>query len=333
MKRPKIRLIFAGGTIGMRRNSRTGALHPAHSAADILKKIPELQKIVRLDFKMLINIDSSNMEPLHWSVIANDINTNYDDYDGFVIVQGTDTMSYTSSALSFALQKLSKPIVFTGSLIPMDEIGSDARNNLVYACLVSTLDIAEVCLVFGNRIMRANRSKKHYESLTAGFHSINFPYLGELGRPIALYGWRKKRRKRKLKFKPEFDSNISLLKLFPGFDPYILDRVIERGVHGLIIEGFGPGNVPFMEKSILPQIEKACKKNIPVVIANQMERGITCLYSYEAGYKALKVGAISSKDMTTEATVSKLMWCLAQNRNDEEVKKLMEKNLAGELEE
>lgn len=332
MARPKICLLFCGGTIGMVRNPQTGALQPASDALEILRDFPELQKIAQLDFKMVINKDSSNMTPANWTEIAKKVHSLYDKYDGFVIAHGTDTMAYTASALSFALQNLSKPVIFTGSLIPLTEIGSDGRNNLIYACLTATLDIAEVCIIYANKILRGNRTKKYHESFTAGFHSPNFPHLGELGRPIVLDDWRKKRRKRALTFKPNFNPKISLLKLFPGFDPEIIQKVIERGAHGIIIEGFGPGNVPSQdENSIIPKIEMATKKNIPVVISNQMERGVTNLGAYEVGYKAQKAGAISSKDMTSEATVAKLMWTLSQTKNLAEIRKIMESDIAGEI--
>lgn len=315
----------------MVRNQKTGILQPATDASEILRDVPELQKYVQLELKMVVNIDSSNMNPTHWTQIAKAIHSIYDKYDGFVVVQGTDTMSYTASALSFALQNLSKPVILTGSLIPLSEIGADGRNNLTYACLTATMDIAEVCVVFANRIIRGNRAKKHHESFVDVFHSPNYPYLGELGRPTVLFEWRKKRRKRVLKFKPNFDSKISLLKLFPGFDPYIIERAIERDAHGIIIEGFGPGNVPFLENSIMPQVKKAVEKNIPVIIANQMEKGVTNLNAYEGGFNIQKAGGISSHDMTTEATVAKLMWVLAYTRKIPEIKSVMEKDITGEL--
>ena len=332
MVRPKICLLFCGGTIGMVRNPKTGALQPASSALEIIRDFPEIQKFMRLDFKMVFNIDSSNMNPTHWTEMAKKIYSLYDQYDGFVVAQGTDTMAYSASALSFALQNLSKPVVFTGSLIPLTEIGSDGRNNLIYACLTATQDIAEVCLVLANKILRANRSKKYHESFVAVFHSPNYPHLGELGRPIVLHEWRKKRRKRTLKFQPDFDPKISVLKLFPGFDPSIIDGVIERKAHGIVLEGFGPGNVPFLENSLIPKIEKATKLGIPVVITTQMEKGVANLTSYEAGYYALKAGAISTKAMTIEATVTKLMWALAQTKKMAEIRKIMAADIAGEME-
>lgn len=331
MKKPKICLLFCGGTIGMVRNTKTGVLEPAEDASEILRSFPELQKIVQFDFKVVVNMDSSNMSPDVWTLIAKKIHQYYDQYDGFVIAHGTDTMAYTASALSFALQNLNKPVVLTGSLIPLNEVGSDGRNNLIYACLTACQDIAEVCIVLSDRILRGNRAKKYHESLSALFHSPNYPHLGELGRPIKLNDWRKKRRGRKLDFNPNFDPKISLLKLFPGFDPEIIDKVLERGAHGIVLEGFGPGNVPSFDQSIIPQIEKVLKKGVPVVIANQMEKGVTNLTAYEVGYRAHEAGAISSKDMTTEATVSKLMWTLAQTRKVVEIQRIMESDLAGEL--
>jgi len=333
MSRPKICLIFAGGTIGMVPNKKTGALQPAQNAAEIIKGIPGIQKHVELDFKMVVNIDSSNMQPENWTQIAKKIHQLYDKYDGFVVAQGTDTMAYTASALSFALQNLSKPVVLTGSLIPLSDIVSDGRSNLIYACLTAAMDIAEVCIVFANKVIRGNRAKKFHESFVEVFHSPNFPYLGELGRPTVLNEWRKRRRKRTLRFQPKFNSNISLIKIFPGFDPYIIDRAVERGVKGIIIEGFGPGNVPFIDNSIIPIIKKSTKANIPVVIANQMEKGVSNLSSYEAGLKAAEAGAISSKDMTTEATVVKLMWILAQTQDQSKIRQMFEKNIAGEIKE
>lgn len=323
--------MFAGGTIGMVEDKKTGVLRPAEDVSAILRFFPELRKKISFEFFSLFNIDSSNMEPSHWSIVARKIKEVYDRFDGFLVIQGTDTLAYTASALSFALRNLSKPIVFTGSLVPLSELGADARNNLIYASLVATMDIAEVCIVFGHKILRGNRSKKNHESFVDVFDSPIFPQLGEIERPIRLHEWRRKRRKRILAYQPKFETNIRLVKIFPGFDPSSLDRMIQGGAKGLIIEGYGPGNIPFLENSILPQIERAIKNGIPVVIGSQMEKSVTNLHAYEAGYKVLQLGAISAHDMTTESTVAKLMWVLAQTRDIKKVKALMENDLAGEL--
>src|SRR3989339_1154668 len=215
--KPKLLILFAGGTIGMVHNPTTNALEPAQSALELLQNIPELNDIADIDFELIVNLDSSNMTPEHWVMIAKKIHEQYNMYDGFVVAQGTDTMAYTASALSFALGNLGKPVIFTGSLIPLREAGSDARNNLVYACMTATLDIAEVCIVLSHTILRGNRAKKHHESFVAAFHSPNFPILGELGRPIVLNNWRVHRHEGNLTLNASFESNIAVVKLFPGF--------------------------------------------------------------------------------------------------------------------
>lgn len=329
----KIALLFAGGTIGMVPDSETGALKPADRMEDLLRSTPELKEVVDLDFELVFNRDSSNLQPFHWTQLAERVSALYALYDGFVIAHGTDTMAYTASALSFALQNLAKPVVFTGSLIPMSQPGSDARNNLVYACLTSGLDLGEVCIVMADRILRGNRARKRHESFTAGFHSPNFPELGELGRPINLYEWRTSRRDAPLVFGPSFDSNIVLYKIFPGFSPETMERAIDRGVNGVVIEGFGPGNVPFLENSLAPALKKARDAHIPVLLCNQMEKGITNLNSYESGSILKGLSVVSAKDMTTEAAVAKLMWVLANESSFEARRTLLESNLAGELRE
>ncbi|MDD2657023.1 MAG: asparaginase [Patescibacteria group bacterium] len=329
--KPKILLLFAGGTIGMVPNPKTGALQPAQSALEVLNNIPELSEIADIDFELVANVDSSNMVPDHWIKLAQIILAKYHDYDGFVVAQGTDTMAYSASALSYALGNLGKPVVFTGSLIPLLEIGSDARNNLLYACMTASLDIAEVCIVMSNQILRGNRAKKHHESFVAAFHSPNFPELGELGRPIVLNEWCHKRHNGELEAKIDFDRRIVVIKLFPGFNPDILEHLLSLDIRAIVIEGFGPGNVPFLETSIIPGIIKAREKNIVVLIANQMERGKTHLEAYEAGLKAKEAGAISAHDMTTEAAVTKLMWALPQASTIEEIDSIMSNNIAGEL--
>jgi L-asparaginase len=326
--KPKIALIFCGGTIGMIKDPETGALTPAKDAQALLDVVPELDDHLDLDFHELVNIDSSNMNPGHWQQIAEKINELYKDYDGFVIAQGTDTMAYSASAVAYALQGLSKPVVFTGSIVPLSEIGADGRNNLIYACLVASMDLAEVCIVFGNKIVRAVRAKKNHESFVQVFDSPNYPLLGEIERPIKLNEWRQKRENCNLEFKPEFNSNVGLLKMFPGFSLEILDGLINRGAKGVLIEGFGPGNLP---SEVADGVKKLVDNGIAVVIGTQMEHGVANLQAYEAGYKVHEAGAISGLDMTTEAALTKLMWCLAQTEDIAEVRDMMTSNLVGEL--
>lgn len=330
--KPRILLLFAGGTIGMIKNQQTGALEPAAKAIDLLQRIPEINDVVSLDVRIVVNIDSSNMAPQHWTMLCDEIIAAYDDYDGFVVAQGTDTMAYSASAISYALSDIGKPVVFTGSLIPLMEPGSDARNNLVYACMTAALDIAEVCIVMSHTILRGNRAKKHHESFVAAFHTPNYPVLGELGRPITLHDWRTPRHDGPLlTHRAQFVDNIAVVRLFPGFHHHLLDQLIDSRVSAVIIEGFGPGNVPFLSHSIIPSISRAVEAGINVIITNQMEHGTTNLSAYDAGLRALAAGAIGSGDMTIEATITKVMWGLAQT--DRSLNTLLATDIAGELSE
>ncbi len=328
----KLLIITAGGTIGMVPNPKTGSLEPAKDPLEFLKLMPDLAKLAQIELNPLFNIDSSNMAQTEWTQIANTIFQNYNEFDGFVVIQGTDTLAYSSSAISYAFQGLNKPIVFTGSLLPAFELGSDAINNLIYACMTATQDIAEVCVVFSNKILRANRSKKHHESFLVGFHSPVFPPIGELGRPIKLNEWRfKNSTAQTLSFKPEFSNKVGVVKLYPGFNPLLLTYFLEQKYQAIFIEGFGSGNIPFLNNSIVPQIEKLSKEGIVVAIGNQMEKGKTNLNAYEAGRKALEAGAISNQDMTSEAAITKLMWLCANYENNDQIKLQFAKSLAGEV--
>jgi L-asparaginase len=328
MARPKIKVLFAGGTIGMIRNQRTGALEPADDMGPIFKIMPELQREMQLDFEPVMNIDSTNMKPSDWGVLAERIQKDYDKYDGFVVAQGTDTMAYTASALSFALQSLSKPVICTGALMPLNELGTDGRNNFIYACRLATHDLAEVAIVFGSKVIRGNRGTKYREAFFDVFESPNFPLIGELLRPIQLNDWRKKRRKRIPKFNSSFNSNVAVIKLFPGFNAEFLEHMIESDIEGIVLEGFGPGNIP---KALIDTIHQGIGKGIPIVVDTQMAHGRTNLAAYEVGYKALKAGVIESLDMTSEACITKLMWILAQTKNMQKIRKMMLTDYAGEI--
>jgi L-asparaginase len=329
---PRIALLFCGGTIGMVTDPKTGALQPAKTGRDLLEMIPGLDEKVSIDVHHLFNMDSSSMTPVEWSKIAETIHEHYDDYDGFVIAQGTDTMAYSASAVSYVLQNLGKPVVFTGSIVPMTELGADGRNNLIYACLVATLNLAEVCIVFGNKIIRAVRSKKNHESFVDVFHSPSFPLLGEIERPIRLCDWTTKRHAGALTYKPGFDSRVMRVTIFPGFSAEVLTALIERDdVCGLLLEGFGPGNLPAGESSLLPSLQRAQELKKPVMVASQMEKSQVNLHAYQAGFQALEYGVVSAGDMTSEAALTKLMWALAQSDDYAIVCRLLETAVAGEM--
>lgn len=308
----------------------TGALKPAQDGTALLEAIPGLEKHCTIEVFHLFNIDSSNMQPSHWTTIARKIQELYDAYDGFVVAQGTDTMAFSASAVSFALQNTGKPVVFTGSIVPMSELGADGRNNLIYACFVAGMNIAEVCIVFGNKIVRANRAVKNHESFVDVFHSPNFPLLGEIERPIRLFDWARKRHDGGVRVQAEFDSNIELIRLFPGMALETITNAIERGVRGIVIQGFGPGNIPSADGKLLAILKDAVTRGVVVVISSQMEKSVTNLHSYEVGYKAMEAGVLSAGDMTNEATITKLMWALGQTDDATQVAKIVSANNAGE---
>lgn len=328
MTRPRIKILFAGGTIGMIRNRQTGALEPAQDLESILQLIPELQSEMKMEFQNVMNLDSTNMKPDDWSTLAKIIKQQYANYDGFVVAQGTDTLAYTASALSFALQNLSKPVICTGAIMPLNELGSDGRNNLIYACRIAVSDLAEVAIVFGDKIIRGNRATKYKEGMFDVFQSLKFPLLGEIQRPIKLNEWRKKRRKRIPQFITRFNNKVAVIKLFPGFQPEYLQGMIDFGIQGLVLEGFGPGNIPH---NLIEILKKAIDRGIAIMVTTQMEEGQTNLAAYAVGYNALQVGVIEAKDMTTEACVTKLMWCLAQTQDPHELRTMMSTDYCGEI--
>lgn len=315
----------------MRRKS-DGSLAPAMGVEELLKLVPEISQVAKVSYEFVVDIDSTNMDPSIWSRIAKIIHDNYGRYNGFVVTHGTDTMAYTASALSFALQGLAKPIVFTGSQKPPEDLASDARSNIVNAIRVATMKIPEVCIVFGTRILRGNRSQKKSETSLNAFWSPVAAPLGKVTLDPELYHKRFFRSKLKgLFYKPNFESNVMYYQLFPGLKPKYMEMAIDNGSKGIILNSFGAGNVPIKKYSLIPIIKKAVAKNIPVVITTQSVAGSTQMLLYEVGYEALKAGAISALDMTSEASVTKLMWILAQTNDLKKVKKLMQTNLAGEL--
>ena len=331
---PRICLVFCGGTIAMKRNEH-GALEPTKKVEDLTKISPEIKTIVDLDSVFVTNIDSTNMQPSHWSKIAKTIYDNYDKYDGFVITHGTDTMAYTASALSFALQNLNKPIVLTGSQMPPGDLATDAHVNLINACRVAAMNLRGVIICFGTRILQGNRSKKWSEVSQDAFVSHLTPDIGEIATTIQIAKDAPKKlpNPKKLLLKNKFEEEVLQITLLPGMNPDFIERVIETNhLKGIILESFGAGNVPTKENSFIPLIKKATKIGIPVIVTTQCAGGTSShMLTYEVGYEAIKAGAIPARDMTAECAATKLMWVLAQTQNIKEIKKKIIHNYTGEL--
>lgn len=327
----KICFIYCGGTIGMVKNEN-GLLAPAADLQDLLALVPGINNLADFDFKFVANVDSTNMHPGIWKKLALVIYENYNKYDGFVVAHGTDTMAYTASALSFTLQNLSKPVVLTGAQKPIFDLASDAQNNLINAAKTALLGIPEVCIVFGTKILRGNRAQKRSESKLNAFWSPVALPLGCIALEPEIYAERVCHPKEgELKYLPDFESEVMFYQIFPGLRPKYIEMAIDSGVRGIVLNSYGAGNVPGGDFSLIPAINKANKAGIPVVIATQCVEGSAKMFLYEAGGAALEAGAISAFDMTSEAAVTKLMWILAQTKNLEEIKEMMQTNFCGEI--
>lgn len=328
MPRSKIALLYVGGSIGMKANQKTGRIEPIESLDEIHRFLPALQKEVSLRFYHMTDIGSSEITPEHWTEIAETIKRLYNEFEGFVVVHGTNTMSYTAAALSFALQGLSKPVVVTGALMPINDIAGDGHMNLIFAIRAAQMDIAEVCIVMGPRVLRACRAQKVDQSILQTFDSPKFPPLADFSIEVDLHPWRTVRRKRTLVVKSAFDPNVCIVTLHPGMPQAILDSISNAKPHGIVLRTYGPGMLP---ESMFPWLQRLSDEKIPVVINSQTLRGSTDLHRFRKQLILEELGLISGKNMTFEAAVVKLMWALEQTDSPRRLRDLMEKDLVGEL--
>ena len=319
-------MITTGGTIASIPSNN--GLIPKISGKDIISLMPELKNICTIDTFELLNIDSSNISKKHYILMLDTLEKNYDNYDGFVITHGTDTMAYSSSMLACAIDNLSKPVVFTGSQLPLKAKATDAYRNLYDAFLAASDNVYGVFLAFNGLIHNGDCVKKVYSENFTGFLSINNKTAGKSDNNKII--WNKLYKNHNIK--PVFNKNISekvfVLKMIPSLKPDIIDVLINMGYKGIIIEGYGAGGVPTAdcENNFIPALQKAIENNVAVVCATQCLYDGVHLDKYPAGILSEKYGAVSSKNMTLEKTLAKLMLGIGNNMNLKELKKYIENN-------
>ncbi len=279
-------------------------------------------------------LDSSNMTPVEWAKIARDVWDHYDEYDGFVVLHGTDTMAYTASALPFMLEGLRKPVVITGSQIPLCEVRNDARENLITSLLIAANHaIPEVCLYFGEKLLRGCRSTKVSADGFAAFDSPNFPALGTVGIEIEV-NWdlvRKPTGRGRLRVHEMRAPVVSALRLFPGISPELLRNVLRRPLQGLVLEAYGIGNGPDRDAAFVAALEEATSRGVVIVDCTQCLEGTVDLSEYAAGTALARAGVISGYDLTAEAALAKLYYLLSRGGSPKKVKREMQRDLRGEM--
>ena len=334
-----ILIIYTGGTIGMVRDKQTGSLHPVNGT-ELYEHIPILGKldygIEFYSFDPLL--DSSNMNPGHWVELVSVIADNYEKYDGFVVLHGSDTMAYTASALSFMLENLNKPVILTGSQLPLGMIRSDGRENLITAIEIAAAQqdetpvVPEVAVYFENKLLRGNRTFKYNAENFGAFRSGNYPPLAEVGIHIKYnHNAILKPNFKTLKAHTTLDNNISILKLFPGISRATVEAQLgTEGLKAVILETYGSGNA-MTDDWFLELIRLAISKGIIVFNVTQCKAGSVEIGKYQTSQELGRIGVISGYDITTESAVAKLMYLFGTGLGKDEVEKLMQISLRGEI--
>jgi L-asparaginase len=326
----KLMLLATGGTIASLEGE--DGLVPGMNADELIRHFPGLNVRCQIDGKQLMNLDSTNIQPEHWVDIAQAINDNYHDYDGFVITHGTDTMAYTSAALSYMLQNVNKPIVITGSQIPITFQKTDAKRNISDAIRFACEDIGGIFVVFDSRVILGTRAIKVRTTSYDSFESINYPYVASILKNGIQYHRKYFQSQKKKEFTVDTSlcTDVALVKLYPGIQPEWFD-FLKTQSKGVVIESYGSGGIPFQGRNLLAKLDELTERGISVVITTQCLEEGEDLSIYEVGRKVKQSRIIRSRNMNTEAIVPKLMWVLGKTHDQQKVKDVMETPIADDI--
>ena len=329
MAEKRLLLLTTGGTIAS--EASDSGLVPRESGQSLVQRLEKLP--YDIDVKDILQLDSSNIQPEEWQLIATEIYDNMDNYDGIVLSHGTDTMSYTASMLSFMIQNVKVPVVLTGSQVPINVVLSDAPDNLRLAFVAAATCEPAIYLAFDRKVMLGCRTVKVRTINFDAFESVNLPPIATVtsdglvfNKTISL-----PKRNKNCQLKTNLETQVSLVKLFPGFDPNLLFAMVDAGCKGIVIEAYGLGGMNYIRRNLVAAIGKLIERGIPVITSSQCLYERSDLTRYEVGRLALLEGAISAHDMTSESAITKLMWGLGQGMDVHQIARLFETDLVGEV--